>query len=173
MVKFSENIAERTRRAMEYMAKHERDLQPRTIIVTITKEDDFLSSASRRGSDLIWYSDESKERGGQEKGASPLSYFLSAMGFCQFVHFTEHSVVDNVKLDSLTMKVEGTISLQRPRRFLEVRYEVSISSPESDERIVKLARQAAEDCYVTNTLRAACKVTGTVIHNGKTIDEHG
>ncbi len=94
------------------------------------------------------------------------------MGFRQFVHFTEHSIADNVKLDSLAMRVEGTISLQVPRRFLEVRYLVSISSPESDERISKLARQAAEDCYVTNTLRAACKVTGMVMHNGKRINEH-
>jgi uncharacterized OsmC-like protein len=94
------------------------------------------------------------------------------MGFCQFVHYTEHSIVDNVKLDSLEMKIDGTISLQKPRRFLEVRYEVRVISPETDERIRRLAKKAAEDCYVTNTLRAACKVTGTVIHNGTKIDEH-
>ena len=171
-MKFSAGVAERTRHAMEYMARHERELQPRTITVMLTKEDDFLSSASRAGSNLVWYSDESKEKGGREKGSSPLSYFLSAMGFCQFVHYTEHCVVDNVKLDSLEMKIDGTITLQRPRRFLDIKYEVRISSQENDEDIKRLARQAADDCYVTNTIRTACKVTGTVMHNGKKIDEH-
>jgi uncharacterized OsmC-like protein len=157
---------------MQYLAKHEGELQPRTITVTLAKGDDFLSSASRPGSALAWYSDESTERGGQGRGASPLSYFLSAMGFCQFVHYTEHCIVDNLKLDSLEMKIDGTISLQKPRRFLDIRYEVRVASLENDERIRRLAKQAAEDCYVTNTLRAACKVTGTVIHNGTRIDEH-
>ncbi len=157
---------------MEYSAKHEKELQPRTITMMLTKGDDFLSSAKRAGSDLVWYSDESKEKGGQEKGASPLSYFLSAMGFCQFVHYTEHCIVDNIKLESLEMKIDGTISLQKPRRFTEVRYEVKISSHENDESVKKLARQAADDCYVTNTLRGACKVTGSIVHNGNTIDTH-
>lgn len=171
-MKFSEGVAGRTRHAMEYMTGHEQELQPRTITVNLTKGDDFLSSATRAGSALVWYSDESKERGGQERGTSPLSYFLSAMGFCQFVHYTEHCIVDNLKLDSLEMKIEGTISLQRPRRFLDVRYEVRISSREEDKAIKRLAWRSAEDCYVTNTLRMACKVTGTVIHNGRKIDEH-
>ncbi len=169
---FSVDVAEKTKHTMDYMAKHERELPPRTITVTLAKGDDFLSSASRLGSELVWYSDESTERGGRGKGASPLSYFLSAMGFCQFVHYTEHCIVDNLKLDSLEMKIDGTISLQKPRHFTEIKYETRISSSESDEGIRRLAKQAAEDCYVTNTLRAACKVTGSVIHNGTKIDEH-
>ena len=163
---------ERTRRLVEHVAKHEKELPPRTITVMLTKGDDYLSSARRLGSDLVWYSDETKERGGQEKGAPPLSYFLSAMGFCQFVHYTEHCIADNVKLDSLEIKIDGTISPQRPRRFLEVKCELKISSQENEDTIKKLARQAADDCYITNTLKRACKVTGTVVHNGNTVDTH-
>lgn len=157
---------------MEYVARHEKELKPRTITVMLTKGDDFLSSATRPGTALVWYSDESKERGGQERGASPLPYFLSALGSCQFVHYTEHCMVDRLKLDSLEMKVDGTISLQRPRRFLEVRYEVRVRSHENDETIKRLAKQAAEDCYVTNTLKNSCKVMGSIVHNGNAIDTH-
>ncbi len=172
MVKFSAKTADLTKHAMEYVKKHQKELPPRTITVVLRKEDDFLSSAARAGSDFTWYSDEAKERGGQGKGASPLSYFLSAMGFCQFVHYAEHAIVDNSAIDSLTMKIDGTISMQRPRRFMEVTYEVQITSPQSDEQIRKLAKAAAEDCYVTNTLRRSCKVTGFVFHNGNKIDTH-
>lgn len=172
MVVFTTEVVERTKRTMRYMKEHEKDLQPRTITIQLKKGDDYLSSASRQGQELTWHSDESKERGGQGRGASPLSYFLSSMGFCQFVHYTEHAVVDNIRLDSIEMRIDGTIMYQRPRRFTKVTYEVQISSPESDEVIKKLARAATEDCYVTNTLKRTCEVTGVIIHNGSKVDEH-
>jgi hypothetical protein len=49
---------------------------------------------------------------------------------------------------------------------------VNIKSDERDEVIISLAKRAAEDCYVTNTLKLACKVNGIIIHNGKKIDEY-
>jgi uncharacterized OsmC-like protein len=172
MIRFEEQTVERTKRAMQYTKEHEAELEPRMITVELRKEDNFLSIASRPGTDLKWYADESKERGGTGKGASPLSYFLSSMGFCQFVHYAEHAMVDGTRLESLEMKVNGTIVAQRPRRFTEVTYEVRISSPESEETIERLAKKAADDCYVTNTLKRSCKVIGTIMHNGKKIDSH-
>ncbi len=172
IIRFEEQTIERTKRAMQYVKEHETEMDPRTITVELRKEDNFLSTASRPGTDLKWYADESKERGGTGKGPSPLSYFLSSMGFCQFVHYAEHAMVDGIKLESLEMKVNGTIVTQRPRRFTEVTYEVRISSPDSEETIRELAKKAADDCYVTNTLKRSCKVIGTIFHNGKQIDSH-
>jgi uncharacterized OsmC-like protein len=172
MIRFNEQVAERTKRAMQYTTEHEAELEPRTITVELRKEDNFLSVASRPGIDLKWYADESKDREGTGKGPSPLSYFLSSMGFCQFVHYAEHAIVDGIKLESLEMKVNGTIIAQRPRRFTEVSYEIRISSPESEEIIRQLAKKSAGDCYVTNTLKKSCKVIGTIIHNGRKIDSH-
>lgn len=171
-MRISELVAERTRRRMEYLKLHEQELEPRTITVLLDKGDDFLSKAERPGSELVWYSDESRERGGEGKGPSPLAYLLSAMGFCQFVHYTERCAEQGIRLDSLKMKVDGKVSLQSPRRFTSVQYMLEISSNESDESIRNLAREAANDCYVTNTLKRACPVTGVVIHNGKEIDQH-
>jgi uncharacterized OsmC-like protein len=171
-IRFDQQVAERTKRAMQYTKEHEAELEPRTITVELRKEDNFLSTASRPGTDLKWYADESKERSGTSKGPSPLSYFLSSLGFCTFVHYAEHAMVDGTKLESLQMKVNGTTVAQRPRRFTAVSSEVRISSPESEEPIRRLAKKAADDCYVTNTLKRSCKVTETIIHNGKKIDSH-
>lgn len=171
-MRISELVAQRTKRRMEYLKLHEQELEPQTITVHLEKEDDFLSKAERPGSEMVWYADESKETGGQGKGPSPLAYFLSAMGFCQFVHYTEHCAVRGFSITSLKMKVDGKISLQSPRRFIAVQYTVEILSGESDESIRNLAREAADDCFVTNTLKRACPVTGIILHNGKQIDEH-
>jgi uncharacterized OsmC-like protein len=172
MVSLSETLTEQVKRRMQRVKEHQAELKPWAVTVSLKKEDGFLSSASRQGSDLVWYSDESKERGGTGKGPSPLSYFMSSLGFCQMVHYVEHCAVENLKLDSLDFKVEGKISPQKPVRFTDVIYEVQIRSGEGDERVKELARNAAEDCYVTNTLRRSCNVNGIVFHNGKKIDEH-
>ncbi len=171
-IKFSEASIEKTKRRMQYVREHEKELGPFTVTVLLRKEDDFLSSAKRFGTDQVWYSDEPKDRGGQGKGPSPLSYFLSSMGFCQLVHYAEHCMADGIKLDSLEVKINGKVSTQRPRKFTEVAYEVTIHSSEQDEEVKRLARAAADDCYVTGTLKNACKVTGIITHNGKKIDEH-
>jgi len=172
MIKYDDSVISRTKHLMQYVKDHEKELSPRTITVRVGKHDNFLSQASLEGGSLVWYSDESKHRGGQERGASPLSYFLSSMGFCQFVHFTEHSIVEGLTLESLQMKINGKFSMQRPRRFTEISYEVTIASGESDDAVRALARKAVEDCYVTNTLKRSCPVTGMVIHNGRKIDEY-
>jgi len=78
--------------------------------------------------------------------------------------------MEGTALESLRMKIDGKISMQKPRKFTKVVYEVRIVRHETGIR--NLARKAAEDCYVTNTLRRSCIVTGTMIHNGKLIDEH-
>jgi uncharacterized OsmC-like protein len=172
MVNLSETLTEQVKRRMEYVKEHQAELKPWTVTVSVKKEDDFLSSASRQGSDLVWYSDELKERGGTGKGPSPLSYFMSSLGFCQMVHYVEHCAVDGLKLDSLDIMVEGKVSPQKPVRFTDVTYEAQIRSGESDQRVKELARMSAEDCYVTNTLRRSCNVKGIIFHNGRKIDEH-
>ncbi len=171
-IHFSKTTAEKNKRRMQYLRDHEKELQPFSVTVLVAKKDDFLSSANRPGSDLVWSSDEPKDRGGQGLGPSPLSYFLSSLGFCQFVHYAEHAMEDKLAINSLEMKVEGKASMQKPRRFTEVAYEVRITSPESEETIKKLARVAAEECYVTNTLMRACTVRGLIFLNGKRLDEH-
>jgi uncharacterized OsmC-like protein len=172
LIKFTESATEKTKREMRYKKEHELELAPFHVTVLLEKKDDFLSSATRAGREFVWYSDEPKEEGGSGIGAGPLSYFLSSMGFCQFVHYTEHSMVDGIQLESLRMKIEAKVTEQRPRRFEEIKYEVTISSRDSDDTIRNLARRAAEDCYVTNTIKRSCPVTGIIIHNGHTIDEH-
>ncbi len=172
MVSLSKTLVEQVKRRTQYVKEHQAELKPWTVTVSVKKEDGFLSSASREGSDLIWYSDEPKERGGTGKGPSPLSYFLSSLGFCQMVHYAEHCAVEPLMLDSLDIRVEGEVSPQRPVRFTNVTYEAQIHSGEGDERVKQLARMAADNCYVTNTLRRSCKLKGIIFHNGKKIDEH-
>ncbi len=170
MVTITKVVGDRTRRRMQWEQVHESEMSSETISVTLDKQDDFISSANADG--FTWLSDAYRETGEQLQGPNPLAYFLSAMAFCQFTHYTEHCCLEEIKLDSIKMRVDGTITYQRPRRFTEIKYEVHITSSAQDAVVRKLARSAAEDCFVTNTLKQSCKVVGIIIHNEKMIDDH-
>lgn len=157
---------------MKFREEGLRELGPKTTTVEITKLNDFYVQARSSETKHSWFSDEPEARGGQDKAASPLSFFLSGMGFCQCAHYSEHAIVNGIAMESLTMKISGTFTRQPPRHFTKVAYEVRIVSAESDERIRELARSAADDCFVTNTLKRACEVEGMIYHNGKQIDVH-
>jgi uncharacterized OsmC-like protein len=166
VVEFGEEFRERMRKRLEfYRAAELQDLR-RELAVSLVKHDNQLSEAWLEGGDVHWFSDEPKAHGGSGRGVSPLAYFLSSLGLCQLVHYAEHAAAEDMPITSLKMTVKGSFSLARPRSFEEIDYEVDIESPASPELIARLARQAAEDCFVTNTLKKACKVKGYVTHNG-------
>lgn len=171
MVTYTNEVQNRIKRKMSFIREHKDELKPTTMTIKIEKKNNMFTKATKVGDELSWYSNDTKEEYEGSKGTSPLAYFLSSLGLCQCVHYSEHSIVEGITLDSLTMEVEGVIS-QNPREFTAISYTVHIKSLESDETIKKLAKDSANDCYVTNTLKKACKITGTVMHNEKKIDDH-
>lgn len=171
MVKFSEDFRDRMLKRLDFYEKADGQQVKRDVEVTVMKHDNLLSEASYLGGDLTWFSDEPKAQGGSGRGPSPLAYFLSSMGMCQMVHYTEHAAAKRLAIESLIIRIRGKFSVSHPRGFEEIRYDVDIVSPEDREVIRWLAAKAEEDCFITQTLKKACKVGGKVVHNGETILE--
>ena len=92
-------------------------------------------------------------------GRPPSPLILSIWARVLLVHYTENIVIDGLDIHSIEMRVVGTITRQRPWRFTEVTYEVRLTGHADAEAVRELARKAADDCYVTNTLKNACKVS--------------
>jgi uncharacterized OsmC-like protein len=81
-------------------------------------------------------------------------------------HYAERAAVRDLKIDDLQVEAVGRFVGLSGYGFEEVEYTVRIESAESPEEIGKLASAAAGNCYVTNTLRRACKVVGHIFLNG-------
>ncbi|MBI3023785.1 MAG: hypothetical protein HYY68_08725 [Thaumarchaeota archaeon] len=69
------------------------------------------------------------------------------------------------------MSVEGHFVAMPGYPFEEVKFETRIGSRENPGRIKELAKATEHDCYVTNTLKRACRVSGRVFLNGELILE--
>ncbi|HYY48434.1 MAG TPA: OsmC family protein [Thermoplasmata archaeon] len=146
------------RRKLARYAEMDRQRNVSKLQLAVEKGDDQISVASVPGTPFSWSS--------EERGPSPLAYFLSSLAMCQCVHYAEHAAAEGVRIDSLRFDVEGTYVISHPRSFEEIVYTVRIESPEDPSKIRKLFETAADDCYVTGTLRKACRVTGHLVLNG-------
>ncbi|MEM4416555.1 MAG: OsmC family protein [Nitrososphaerota archaeon] len=171
MVKFSEDFRNRMLERLNFYEKADGQGVKRDVEVTVVKHDNLLSEASTPSGDITWFSDEPRAQGGSGRGVSPLAYFLSSMGMCQMVHYAEYAAAKGLAIESLAIRIWGRFSVSHPRGFEEIRYDVEIVSPENREVIRWLAAKAEEDCFVTQTIKKACKVGGKVVHNGEAILE--
>ncbi len=120
---------------------------------------------------LTWYSDAWKGVGGLGEYPGALQHFLAGLPLCQMTHYAERASVGGLKLESLEMSVEGRFVALPDHPFDEIQFVTKIVSRESVERIRELAIAAEHDCYVTNTLKHACKVSGRIFLNGELLLE--
>lgn len=120
-----------------------------------------------RSGDITWFSDAGKPVGGKGEHPGALQHFIAGLSLCQMTHYAERASVWGIRLEDLEMSVVGHFVGMAGQGFDRMEYEVKITSPETPERIKELASAAAADCYVTNTLKRACMVTGRVMLNEK------
>jgi uncharacterized OsmC-like protein len=124
-----------------------------------------------RSGDLLWYSDPPKAGGGMGEHPGALQHFIAGLPLCQMTHYAERASVWGLRLDDLEASAIGRYLALSGRGFDQIEYQVRISSPEPPEKIKELALAAAGDCYVTNTLKRSCEVTGKVLLNGVELTE--
>lgn len=122
-----------------------------------------------RSGDLVWYSDSPKAGGGLGEHPGALQHFIAGLPLCQMTHYAERASVWGLRLDDLEVSVVGRYLAISGHGFDHIKYEVRINSPEPAEKIKELALAAAGDCFVTNTLKRSCEVTGKIMLNGASL----
>lgn len=163
---FSEDLVEYSKRRAERF----RSLQGLEVARSTTKVkarlvENVLSQAEAGGHS--WICDGPKERAGTNQAPGPLQYFLSAMAFCQLTHYAENAALMKIALEDVEMTVTGRYSPLPGNGYETIEFETLIQTPEPPSRIFELARRAEHECYVTNTLKKAARVSGRVIVNGQ------
>lgn len=150
----------------ENLAEEERKAKFRRTIRVTTKYTEGLRKELHSG-ELTWYSDAGKAVGGRGEHPGALQDFLAGLPLCQTTHYAERSSAWGLDIEGLEASVVGHYVAISGYGFDEIEYEVRITSPEPPERIKELGLAAAHDCYVTNTLKRTCKVSGHVFLNGE------
>lgn len=96
----------------------------------------------------------------EDRGASPLETFLSALGGCMMVFLTQLSQKRNMVINDIRVYIEGDFD---PRGmssassgirsgFQEIRYQVIIDSPDDPEMLREVVEQAVQICPIKDTI---------------------
>ncbi len=169
-LQFSKDLEEYSKRRSDRF----RSLQGREVPRSTTQVHAYLVENVRskaEASGHVWFCDGSKERAGTNQAPGPLQYFLSSMAFCQLTHYAENAALMGIVLEGVEMTVKGQFNPLPGNGYETIEFETRVLSTESPSRILELAERAERECYVTNTLKKAARVTGRVFLNGKVLAE--
>ena len=106
--------------------------------------------------------DEPESLGGTDEGANPMEYVLAALSGCTSVMIALIAQEQSFRFSGVEFENVGYIDLRGLMgaegvlpHFQKVRFEVIISTEESDERIAELKAEVEKRCPVFNLLRDA------------------
>jgi uncharacterized OsmC-like protein len=118
--------------------------------------------------------DEPPALGGADAAANPVQYALASLGSCQAITYRFWAAQLGVKLDSITVRVEGDLDLRgffgvddrvRPG-FTAIRVEVTVAGPESEGRYAELAAAVDEHCPVLDLFKNPVPVSRVLAASG-------
>ncbi|MCL4369310.1 MAG: OsmC family protein [Chloroflexi bacterium] len=134
----------------------------------------FQVEASIRGFRLTI--DEPESLGGTDRGPNPVELVLAAFGACQEIVYATYARILGVPIDSVSVKVEGSLDprgffgvAEVPAGFSHVTYTVDIQSAAPASEVTQLIATASAHCPVFDILRQPIPVKGTYAHNGTVV----
>ncbi len=106
--------------------------------------------------------------GGHNLGPVPEEDILGRMITCLTHIYEIEASKRQIKLDSLELKVEGTLTsrlgnIDNPPIYKDIAYNVSISSPETRETIEVLQKAVESICPIYNLIKDGEPINGTIV----------
>lgn len=114
--------------------------------------------------------DEPTALAGDDAGTSPVEYALGALAGCQVVVYRLYAQQLGIAVDDISIRAEADLDAARlfgadesvRAGFSEVRLDVQLSGPESDERYEELRQAVDEHCPVLDIFQNPTPVTTTL-----------
>ena len=113
--------------------------------------------------------DYAEAAGGDNKAPNPIELLLAALAACIESAFYEFAAHEGLKINSLSVDVEGALDLRGlfmiddvPAGFRDVRYIFNIESPDDEKKIRELAEKVISHCPVVDSLVKPTRVSGEI-----------
>ncbi len=121
---------------------------------------------------FAFYGDEAADRGGHERGPSPMRYFLSGIAFCLIGWYAKGSVFTAVHIDALDLDVRTFLDMRGEHGFDEVpvhpqwiALDVRVTSPAATDNVLAMLDWGDARCPLAAFARRAVPVYQRVTHN--------
>lgn len=135
-------------------------------------------SFEQYGQSFGFTGDEAVSRGGQEKGPSPMRYFLTGIAFCMQGWWAKGSAIVGCELESLELDVHTYMDMRGEHGLADVPphpqwllFDVRVGSPDPPERVLSMIDWGNARCPLGSFGRKAVPIYDRIAHNGKVVRE--
>jgi putative redox protein len=137
---------------------------------TVTGEGEGAVASVIRAGKHSFLVDEPRALAGDDLGASPVEFALGALISCQIVVYRLYANALGIRVDDIDITAEGDLDARRlfgidetvRAGFTEVRLDIKLSGPESDERYQQLRDVVDAHCPVLDLFANATPVKVSV-----------
>lgn len=126
--------------------------------------------------EFTFFGDEAADRGGHERGPSPIRYFLSGIAFCMLGWYAKGAAFADCEVDTLRMNITTHLDLRgehgfddKPVHIQWLVFDVHVESPSSAETVLDMIDWGDYRCPLGAFSRRAVPVYTVVTHNGAVI----
>jgi uncharacterized OsmC-like protein len=125
--------------------------------VSARRLDETGSLASSHGAEVRLATD----MAGRKDALNPVELLLAALAACMIKGAERVLPTLKFQLDGMTVMLEADRQ-DSPPKLTEIRYQIEVTTPESDARLDLLHRNILKYGTISNTLAAAVPLTGTI-----------
>ncbi len=133
-------------------------------------------SFEQYGREFTFYGDEASDRGGHERGPSPMRYFLSGIAFCMLGWYAKGSGFADCDVEAMGMDIRAFLDMRGEHGFEDhpvhpqwLIFDIRVASPSSPESVLAMVDWGDERCPLGAFARRAVPVYEIVTHNGAVI----
>lgn len=127
---------------------------------SISAKSETPSRVAVRARNFTMYVDEPPQLGGEDKGANPVEYLLAALAGC--INVVGHLVAKemNIKLDELSVDIEGTLnparfqgkSFEERAGYKQISVDIKVKSDASQDLLKKWLESVKDRCPVSDNI---------------------
>lgn len=125
--------------------------------VTARRLDDTGSLAMAHGAEVALGTD----LAGRPGAMNPVELLLSALAACMIKGVERISPTLRFQFDGVNLQLQAERQ-DAPPKLISIRYEIVVTTSESDQRLDLLHRNILKYGTISNTLAAAVPITGTI-----------
>jgi uncharacterized OsmC-like protein len=122
--------------------------------------------------EFTFYGDEAIDRGGHERGPSPMRYFLSGIAFCMLGWYAKGSGFAGCDVEEMEMDIRSFLDMRGEHGFAGhavhpqwLIFDIRVTSPSSPESVLAMVDWGDERCPLGAFARRAVPVFEAVTHN--------
>lgn len=98
---------------------------------------------------------------GRADAMNPVELLLAALAACMLKGIERVTPMLNFRIDGAEVRLEA-VRQDAPPKLTQIRYEIIVDSPETDQRLDLLHRNVLKYGTISNTLSAAVPLDGTL-----------